>query len=145
MAKQRLLVAATTMGFAHAKRALHRRFDLVPVFSLAAALRLLEGEAFDAILCSIHFDESRMFDLLREWRQLAPGTPFICCQIVHSPLSPSVIRGMLTSARSLGCSGFVDYHEMHRTQRAAQADRGFCEAVSALLQPAMLEPRSAGR
>ncbi len=98
-ARQRLLVAVTPMGYLHARRALHRRFDLVSAFSMHQALVPLQAGDIDAIPCSIHFDESRMFDLVRLARETAPDTPFVCCRILHSPLSQRAIDALVTTAK----------------------------------------------
>ena len=47
-ARSRLLIAVTPMGFAHAKRALHRRYELVSAFSLEQALASLDAGGIDA-------------------------------------------------------------------------------------------------
>jgi len=132
-ARQRLLVAVTPMGYMHARRALHRRFDLVAAFSMQQALVALKAGEIDAILCSIHFDESRMFDLLGLARESAPDTPFACCRILHSPLSRQAIESLVTTARSLGCRGFVDFNDLMRSHGYDEADRRFSEAVVELL------------
>ena len=134
-ARQQLLLAVTPMGFAHARRALHHRFDLISAFSIEQARMALKSDGLDAIVCSIHFDDSRMFDLLREAHAVAPDTPFICCRILHSPLSRQAIDGLMTSARLLGCRGFVDFNELHRSHALDEADRRFCDAVVQLIAP----------
>ena len=121
--RQRFLVAVTPMGYVHARRALYQRFDLI------------SAEHVAAILCSIHFDDSRMFDLLREAHVIAPDTPFICCRILHSPLSRQALDGLMTSARQLGGRAFVDFNELQRSHGLDEADRRLCEAVVELLAP----------
>ena len=142
-ARSRLLIAVTPMGFAHAKRALHRRFDLVPAFSLEQALAALDAGGIDAIVCSIHFDDSRMFDLLHLARSRHSGLPFICCRLLHSPLSSRGLDAMVTTARELGCRGFVDFNELQRSLGVAEADRRLCEALAGFLEPSDLK-RSTG-
>jgi hypothetical protein len=141
-AKQRLLAAVTQMGFMHARRVLHERFELVPAFSVPQALASLEESEIDAIVCSIHFDESRMFDFLTRVGEVAPEIPIVCCQILRSPLSLQAIDGLVTTAKSLGCRGFVNYNELHRTHGFDEADRRFCEAVVDLVAPG--EQRKSG-
>ncbi|HET7362417.1 MAG TPA: hypothetical protein VFJ70_02475 [Burkholderiales bacterium] len=134
-ARQCLLVAATPMGYVHARRALHHRFDLVSAFSTHQALASLRSGGIDAIVCSIHFDESRMFDLLTAARELAPDTPVVCCRILHSPLSPRAIEALITTVQSLGCRQFVDFNELYRSQGQDEADRRLCEAVVESVAP----------
>jgi hypothetical protein len=134
-ARRCLLVAVTPMGYMHARRALHHRFDLVSAFSMPQALASLKSGCIDGIVCSIHFDDSRMFDLLREACELVPDTPFVCCRILHSPLSPRAIEALVTTARSLGCRHFVDFNELQRSHGIDEADRRLCEAVIEVLAP----------
>jgi hypothetical protein len=134
-ARPQLLVAVTPMGYVHARRALHHRFDLISAFSMQQARIALKADGVDAILCSIHFDDSRMFDLLREARVVKPDIAFICCRILHSPLSGQAMDALMTSARLLGCRGFVDFNDLQRTHGLDEADRRFCETVVELLAP----------
>ena len=125
-ARQCLLVAATPMGYVHARRALHHRFDLVSAFSTHQALASLRSGGIDAIVCSIHFDESRMFDLLTAAREFAPDTPVVC---------PRAIEALITTVQSLGCRQFVDFNELYRSQGQDEADRRLCEAVVESVAP----------
>jgi hypothetical protein len=131
--KRRLLAAVTEMGYAHVRRALGDQFELVVAFSMLQARVALQGDGIDAILCSVHFDESRMFDLLDFARRAVPGTPFICCRILYSPLADCVLEGIVHAAEIKGALGFIDYNEMQRRDGTSRADKAFCEAVSALL------------
>jgi hypothetical protein len=135
MGKPRLLVAVTPLGYVHARRALHARFDLVSAFSVQQGVSSLRDGDIDAILCSIHFDESRMFDFLHEARKIAPQMPIVCCRILHSPLSKQAIEGLVTTAKSVGCRGYVDYNDLQRNHGFPEADRRFCHAVLELLTP----------
>jgi len=131
--KRRLLAAVTDLGYVHVRRALGDHFKRVPAFSMLQARTAIKSGDIDVILCSLHFDESRMFDLLHFARHVAPGVPFICCRVLHSPLNDAVVEGVSHSAESQGALGFIDYHEMQRRQGTAAAAKAFCEAVMALL------------
>src|SRR5437764_13694441 len=93
----RLLVALTPMGYVHARRALQAAFDLVAAFSLQQATIALKDGAIDAILCSIHFDESRMLELLTAAAEPAPSVPFVCCARLESPLRRDHRAGLIAS------------------------------------------------
>src|ERR1051325_1950193 len=136
LARCRLLVAVTEMGYVHARRALLESFDLVSAFSLAQAITSLKNSDIDAVLASIHFDDSRMFDLLRATRRIRPATPFICCVLLGTALSDAALRGLTSAATQEGCSGFINYNEMQRTIGFDAADRQFREEVLKLLPPA---------
>ena len=143
--RQRLLVAVTPMGFAPARRALHRRYDLVSAFSMSQALTALKEGGIDGIVCSIHFDESRMFDLMRTAHSRYPEVRFIACRLLHTPLSRQALDAMCTTATALGCLGFVDFNHLQRTLGVAEADRRFCEAVAEHLEPAGLQRSNVSR
>ncbi len=89
-----------------------------------AALASLKSGGIDAIVCSIHFDESRMFD------------PLVCCRILHSPLSARAIEALVTTAKSLGCRQVVDFNQLQRSHGEAEADRRLCETVVESVAPA---------
>jgi hypothetical protein len=117
----------------HVRRALQERFELVPAFSMLQAVVALEEGDIDAILCSVHFDDSRMFDLLELVRASAPGIPCICCRILRSGLDPTVLTGAAGASRELGCLEFIDYNNLQRQHGLVEADRRFLDALLRLL------------
>ena len=133
--KCRLLVAATEVGYAHIRRALNGDFDIVVAYTRSQAIGALKEGVIDAILCSIHFDESRMLELLMAAKEAAPGVPFICCQILRSTLRPSAIQITVSAAESQGALGFIDYNAVLRTRGAQEADRYLREELARLLPP----------
>lgn len=132
-AKCRLLVAATAMGYRHARRALLERFELVAAFSSAQALAALRQQRIDAVLCSIHFDDSRMIELLHEVRAAHPDVPFVCCQMLASQLSAECIQGIAAAARSQGALAFIDYNAVLRSAGTTAADRHLRDELLRLL------------
>lgn len=131
----RLLVAATEMGYAHIRRALNGDFDMVVVYNRSQAIAALKEGVIDAILCSIHFDESRMMDFLVAAKAVAPDVPFICCQILWSALRPSAIESTVSAAESQGALGFVDYNAALRNRGTEEADKYLREGLVRLLPP----------
>jgi len=121
--KCRLLVAVTTMGYVHARRALLEAFDLVPVFSLSQARIALKNGGIDGILASIHFDDSNMFELLAEVNRMDQRPPFVCCQLLRSSLNERALRGLVAAAQTQGCADFIDYNKLHRESGVAEADK----------------------
>ena len=133
--KCRLLVAATEVGYAHIRRALNGDFDIVVAYTRSQAIGALKEGVIDAILCSIHFDESRMLDLLIAAKEVAPGVPFVCCQVLWSTLRPSAIQITLSAAESQGALGFIDYNAVLRARGAQEADRYLREELLRLVPP----------
>jgi CheY-like chemotaxis protein len=80
------------------------------VHTLAAALRVLAAEDFDLVLVGMHFDDSRMFDLLREVRAGSRNraVPIVCYRLrplAFMALSTQVID---VTVKALGAQSFVD-------------------------------------
>ncbi|HZS65822.1 MAG TPA: hypothetical protein VFA72_01840 [Burkholderiales bacterium] len=82
---------------------------LVFVHSLAAALSALAGDDFDLVLIGLHFDESRMFDLVRAVREgrRNRAVPIICSRMrpFAFPISMQVIE---VTVKALGAHAFAD-------------------------------------
>src|SRR5439155_5807876 len=78
----KILVAASSEPRAVVQRVLAAH-DLFCAETMAQAEQLLGERTFDLIICTIVFDESRMFDLLGlaksrlEWQ----GIPFVCARV----------------------------------------------------------------
>jgi len=86
------------------------RERLVFVHTLAAALKALAGEDFDVVLIGMHFDDSRMFDLLREVRAGSRNgaVPVVCYRmrpLAFMALSTQVIE---VTVKALGALSFID-------------------------------------
>ena len=83
---------------------------LVFVHTLAAALRALAGEDFDLVLIGMHFDDSRMFDLLHAVRAGGRNraVPIVCYRmrpLAFMALSTQVIE---VTVKALGAQAFAD-------------------------------------
>jgi DNA-binding response OmpR family regulator len=79
--------------------------ELVFVRSLAEALRALREQRFDLVLVGVHFDESRMFDLMRE---MTEGTQVVCVRSQQFQSPAITLEGLEIAAKALGCSLFLD-------------------------------------
>ena len=80
------------------------------VRTLSDAQRAVERNGFALVLVGVHFDESRMFDLLRYLQ--ARGEPRGCaviCMRTHRFASPAItIEGLEIATKALGCNLFLD-------------------------------------
>src|SRR5437879_7588634 len=79
--------------------------------TMAQAEQLLRGQTFDLIICTIVFDESKMFDLLRlaksssEWERI----PFVTARVRrHILSSPAALRDVAFTCGTLGAAAFLD-------------------------------------
>ena len=88
--------------------------DLICAQTLLEAERLLGEARVDLIVCTVLFDESRMFDFLRiakakrEWRDI----PFICARLRREVIdTPVALEGVAFSCRTLGAVAFLDVQD----------------------------------
>src|SRR4051812_1809435 len=79
--------------------------DLFYAETMAQAEQLLDEQTFDLIICTIVFDESKMFDLLRhakstpQWQRI----PFVCARVMaHIVRSPTALQAAAFTCRALG-------------------------------------------
>lgn len=96
---------------------------------MAEALRLLRG-GVDVILCSVQFDESRMFEFLRVVKS-NPRTraiPFICFRHLDSVLRPTSFRGLEMACKAWGAE-FLDVSALRADPSAAEAQARFKQRV----------------
>ena len=85
--------------------------DLNYAENMAQATQCLHLSTFDLIVCSILFDKSRMFDLLRfsnsrpEWQKI----PFVCCRVRPDMVaSPIALKGIAFTCHALGAAAFLN-------------------------------------
>ena len=102
------------------------------------ALRALEREDFDLLIISVHFDDSRMFDLLRQVRVEGrnKGVPIIC---VREPgLGFTAVSGntLEVTCRALDASVFLDLARMKDDE---ERNTALSSAVNSLLSPTPLQ------
>jgi CheY-like chemotaxis protein len=90
--------------------------DLFCAETIEYAEQLLRDRAFDLIVCTIAFDESRMFDFLQlakaepDWHQ----TPFVCVRARLDILrSPIAVRSAAITCRALGADAFLNIEDYH--------------------------------
>jgi hypothetical protein len=107
---QKLLAAFPPLAIPRLERILGGGLDFLPVHSLRHATALLQSNAasFSLIASGLHFDESRMFDLLRYARESFPQIPFVCCRVLETRVSRMFIEATALSATNLGALTYFD-------------------------------------
>ncbi len=83
--------------------------ELIYAHTVEEAQQTASTEQPDAIICSMLFDDSRMFDLLRSCKA-DPSTseiPFICCQLALTQLPRAVLEGLSLATKALGGCDFL--------------------------------------
>lgn len=85
--------------------------DVVFARTIGEAQRLLAQQQFDLVMIGVHFDDSRMFDLVRHVRAGGhhAGKPVACVRS-HRFISAAAIslEGLEIAARALACNVFLD-------------------------------------
>ena len=106
----RILVAASREPRAIVERIVAGH-ELSFAETMAQAEQLLRERTFDLIICTIVFDESKMFDLLQlakstpEWQRI----PFVAaCVRSHILRSPTALRDAAFTCGTLGAEAFLD-------------------------------------
>ena len=104
--------------------------ELVFARTLGEALRVLRGRRFDMVLVGVHFDESRMFDLMRD---VTEGTRVVCVRSQQFQSHAITLEGLEIAAKALGCSLFLDLTWYADDETGNAAVR---KLIDALLSPA---------
>jgi hypothetical protein len=104
-----LLVAARPSVAAALRGALGESVRMTSVSTLGDAVKHLQKQSDVAmILCTVYFDDSQMFDLMRLARVDYPGIPFVCCRFLESDLARISVDALTIAAKTLGAVAFVD-------------------------------------
>jgi CheY-like chemotaxis protein len=126
----KILVAASPEPRAIVERILAGH-ELACAENMAQAEQFLRGQRFDLIVCTIVFDESRMFELLKlaksnpQWQQI----PFACARIRAYILhSPGALQAAALTCRELGAAAFLDMADY-----SADPEREMRDAIERLL------------
>jgi PleD family two-component response regulator len=97
--------------------------DLVFVRTLGDAIRALRADGFRLVIIGMHFDESRMFELLQYVKALPDykEVPVICVQCLEVALADAVLKNMDDAVKALGGTAFVDLRD-HVTHFRSQCE-----------------------
>ena len=107
--RSRVLIAGTVQAFEMLKALLRIDAEFVLAQTVDEALRHVQAQVC-LILCSVRFDQSRMFDFLHALK-LAPagaGVPVICCRTSTDPWSRDTHRAIKFALEALGVGDFLD-------------------------------------
>jgi CheY-like chemotaxis protein len=130
---KRILIAATPTSTAVLSNILEGDFELILTDSIERARSHLE-ESIDLIACDTHFDDCRMFDLLR-LSKANPGTrpiPFLCLRVVEGALDQTLYQSVDIASSALGAAAFIDLFELKRKSGDEQAHKRLNKLISQL-------------
>jgi CheY-like chemotaxis protein len=93
--------------------------ELIFVRTMREAISALRRDGFDLILIGLHFDESRMIELLSHVRGLEKyrDAPVICVQGIEVNLPESVLKSIDMAVKALGGTAFLDLRDGARKFR----------------------------
>lgn len=93
--------------------------QLKNVANIVTAAEALTKEDFDLIAIDIHFDDSRMFDLLHLVKTIPRNadTPIVCIHSKGTELTSVFKESLVFSTRALGAWMLVDVHEFGHTEQ----------------------------
>lgn len=105
-----MLVAGTADAIGLVTELIAAEADIVVARSVDAARRELDLP-LDAIVCSVRFDESRMFDFLQTLRGSPPSSALrVICLRASPPPLPAALRSVIESAlEALAIRTFIDF------------------------------------
>jgi hypothetical protein len=122
--RKQVLAACPPSALPTIERLLGSHVALIAAHSLEAAQQALQRNAELAmVVCGIHFDESRMYELLEYTRQHFPSIPFISVRILDTKLPPISRHSIAIATQSRGAVAYVDFADAaaERGQEAADA------------------------
>jgi hypothetical protein len=132
--RRRVLVAGTQDVIDAVRAAFADELDLTTAYSVDEGLKRVASGA-ELVLCSVRFDDSRMFDFLGALNAM-PGAaelPVICCRAVRTSMSAGSRRGIELALEALGVVAFIDLHEIEQRDGAVAAQTALRKLVMAHL------------
>jgi hypothetical protein len=130
----RVLVADTPESFEVFRDALTSPFTLVHATTLDAARQTLEPPPA-LVVCGCHFDEGRMYDLLRLLKATKglSNVPFMAVRCVPGELlDDTLYESVKIAVRALGGNAFVDLLRWQRRWGPAEASHRLTHLVQTL-------------
>ena len=108
--KPQILVACPPAAFLTLERTLNPYADLIFVNALSAARSVVRSHPHLAmVICGVHFDESRMFDLLDLVRREASHIPFVCVRVLEYEARHLSLEAVRAATLSLGAVQFINF------------------------------------
>ncbi len=113
-----ILIAATPADAVTMEAILASRHELAIVTDMAEAKTKLEEQTFDLVMIAVHFDESRMFELLAAIHASKKiGHQLVICFCVRdTPLTRTMHESISVASKALGAWMYLDQHEYNVTQ-----------------------------
>jgi hypothetical protein len=126
LTKPRVLAAFPPFAQETVRHLLDDDVELKSVATLQEAREALGvDDAIVLALCGVHFDESRMYDLLRYVRATYPALPFLCCRVLDSEIPQISREAIRIAAEALGATFFIDLPSLRKQLGAPEGEQRF--------------------
>lgn len=98
--------------------------DILFCHTFDHAQRVMRSQPFHAVVATLQFDESRMFDLLRSVRadKHHRSKPFVAVRLTSGGLPDEVIRTVMRSAIIGGADAAIDYSSIENCSGVTAAN-----------------------
>lgn len=128
-----IVVADTLEAFGLLKQSVASSYALEHAASVREAATLVTPET-PLVICGCHFDEGRMYELLRHLkaRPELQGVPFMAIRAVEGELDDTLYESVKIAIRALGGDSFVDLFRWQRRYGEAEAAHRLTQRIEAL-------------
>lgn len=129
-----IVVADDTGTFGALEKLLGGRFAMAAAGTLERAKVLVTADT-PLVVCGCHFDEGRMYELLRYLKARPPlsSIPFLAIRTTEGELDEAMYESVKIATGALGGNGFVDLFRWERLYGIEGAARQFADRVAALV------------
>ncbi len=119
---RKVLIADTSQACTLLQAIFESRLRAICSTTFKDFVTALENEQPDVVVCGCHFDDGRMYDVLRHLRNRTNRIPFVAVRVLSGGLDSAVYEGVKIATRALDGDAFVDLFrwEMQYGSRAAQ-------------------------
>jgi PleD family two-component response regulator len=109
----RILIASVSGGIAAMEHLLAQEHEMIVATTMAEAVAKLKEEEVDLIMISVHFDESRMFDLMSQCKAIPKNakTPIISFCTQDTVLMGAMHDTIAVVTKLLGAWTYLDQRE----------------------------------
>lgn len=129
----KILIAAGEEGISRMRAILGPHHAVSVASTIQDALEA--AQHCDLVVCGLEFDESRMFDFLRELKAIEglQEKPCISVRFLPTNTADTVIGGLELAAKAVGATVFLDLPEMDRVLGGGVANRDALAQIQELL------------
>jgi hypothetical protein len=132
--REKILVAVRSKDRQDISRALGAEFNVVFCDTFEKA-RLQLDESIGLVVCGAHFDDGRMFDLLRHLKEdvRTQLIPFLVIFGNRPEYSPAILHSIQSASEILGARGIIDFSTLSEDLGEARAFAHFRQIVRRIL------------